>query len=359
MNVHKIKELEKQREVFIKRFSAERIRNMQKEEYALGMGETTFCRQFEYALKELGNNSGATAQKYGVWFGKLGKDTELKYRATKKFGDGDIDNIDVAFENVKSELISLISLIPGTKEAQGIISSSKFAPLVLGKVLYLYHPKEFIPIYSLDDMKFFIICLQGECEVDNDFLSLQEKLKQIKNNACKTMDNLEFSNWLYDTYYIDIEEVEDNKLRKVLNKNSSWNRTENFKGYKPSNKKNIKKIDGVEVYPRNPKVSKNALILANNECEVSKIHKSFLRKNTNVRYTEAHHLIPLKFHADFDTSLDVEANVVSLCSECHNKLHYGKNNKEILECLFKTHEQNLNESNIKISLKDLLEYYGE
>lgn len=42
---------------------------------------------------------------------------------------------------------------------------------------------------------------------------------------------------------------------------------------------------------------------------------------------EPHHLIPLQYHEEFEWSLDVEANVVSLCSECHNQIHYGDGKK--------------------------------
>ena len=109
MNKHTNKELEKMRKRFVETFSAERIKSMQIHEYALGMGKTTFCRRLEYELSELGNNGGANSQKYGVWYGELGRNTEIKYRATKKFGEGIVDNIEVAFNNIKNELVGRFS----------------------------------------------------------------------------------------------------------------------------------------------------------------------------------------------------------------------------------------------------------
>lgn len=114
---------------------------------------------------------------------------------------------------------------------------------------------------------------------------------------------------------------------------------------------------GKKIYPRKKSVSVNALKRAENTCEYNKNHKSFLRKNSTIRYMEPHHLIPLQFHEDFDWSLDVEANVVSLCSECHNQIHYG-NGKAIIKKLWKMRKDELRAAQIPISEEDLLKYYG-
>lgn len=36
----------------------------------------------------------------------------------------------------------------------------------------------------------------------------------------------------------------------------------------------------------------------------------------------------------FKVSLDVEANIVSLCSTCHNHIHYGVGAKDLLTALY-------------------------
>jgi 5-methylcytosine-specific restriction protein A len=38
---------------------------------------------------------------------------------------------------------------------------------------------------------------------------------------------------------------------------------------------------------------------------------------------EAHHIIPLRLQENFAKSLDVYANLVSLCPICHRKIHLG------------------------------------
>ena len=86
----------------------------------------------------------------------------------------------------------------------------------------------------------------------------------------------------------------------------------------------------VSAYPRDPQVVFNALHHAECKCELECNTELFLRKNSQLNYTEGHHLIPLCYQNDFEYSLDVEANVVSLCPNCHRRLHYGDDVSELL-----------------------------
>lgn len=58
-------------------------------------------------------------------------------------------------------------------------------------------------------------------------------------------------------------------------------------------------------------------------CEINNEHITFTSKSTLHSYMEGHHIIPMKLQDKFDVSLDVYANVVSLCPTCHRLLHYG------------------------------------
>ena len=72
---------------------------------------------------------------------------------------------------------------------------------------------------------------------------------------------------------------------------------------------------------RDPKKGANAKKRAKYLCEVDGNHKTFKGQNGE-NYCEAHHLIPMNMQEKFFYSLDVEANIVSLCPTCHNLLHY-------------------------------------
>lgn len=112
------------------------------------------------------------------------------------------------------------------------------------------------------------------------------------------------------------------------------------------------------VYPRSKKVAYNSLKKANYLCEVDSSHKVFIRKNSNTNYTEPHHLIPLSAQNDFpETNLDREQNIVSLCSHCHNLLHYGSDIDSVLEPLFTQRKELLKKIGISITYETLKSYY--
>lgn len=109
-------------------------------------------------------------------------------------------------------------------------------------------------------------------------------------------------------------------------------------------------------YKRSEAKAKRSLILANYKCDLDPSHQSFITKNGKP-YMEAHHLIPLNAQDDFDNSLDVDANIVCLCPNCHRKLHFGENIHSELSKLFKLREESLERSGLIISFDKLLGIY--
>ena len=52
-----------------------------------------------------------------------------------------------------------------------------------------------------------------------------------------------------------------------------------------------------------------------------------------------------------------EQNVVSLCSNCHNILHYGADFEKILKPLFEKRKDLLKAIGVEISYEELKKYY--
>lgn len=104
-------------------------------------------------------------------------------------------------------------------------------------------------------------------------------------------------------------------------------------------------------------ISRAALENAAFQCEVDPTHKTFIKKSNGKPYMEAHHLIPLMYSERFHYSLDNVANIVSLCSNCHNQLHYGKEVEPILKRLYEERKERLAEAGIGVTLKELLLFY--
>jgi len=115
---------------------------------------------------------------------------------------------------------------------------------------------------------------------------------------------------------------------------------------------------GREIPKRDTKRAADALAHAEFLCEYDSSDRTFLRKNGNP-YTEPHHLIPISKYKDFDYSVDVMENIVSLCSHCHNLLHYGRfeDKKTILEKLYNERIDAVRTCGLDLTLEKLFSYY--
>lgn len=113
-----------------------------------------------------------------------------------------------------------------------------------------------------------------------------------------------------------------------------------------------------EEYQRNRSVVENALYASGYLCEGMCGCDLFIRQDGKTNYTEGHHLIPLSFQPLFEYSLDVEANVVSLCPRCHSLLHYGQDKQQLLMTLYEKRIARLQMCKIAISYEKLLLLYS-
>lgn len=117
-------------------------------------------------------------------------------------------------------------------------------------------------------------------------------------------------------------------------------------------------IQGVQAYPRSRVSAMIALQNSNHKCEIDSSHSTFERRVDSLPYMESHHLIPMAAQGDFEVSIDVPENIVSLCSSCHNEIHYGKNAVKLIEQLYNSRVHLLEQNGIFVSLPQLLKYYG-
>lgn len=156
----------------------------------------------------------------------------------------------------------------------------------------------------------------------------------------------------------EAEQLEDNNLVEEL-KQANVANAEGFEySGKPKERSAPVYTNGHKTYPRDRQTAVNALAHANYQCEIDGDHPTFIRKKSNKKYTEPHHLIPMAFSEEFDVSLDIEENIVSLCSICHNQVHYGKDADVLLCKLYEERKAALEIVGIKITLTRLLEMYG-
>ncbi|EFB3218809.1 TPA: HNH endonuclease [Escherichia coli] len=150
----------------------------------------------------------------------------------------------------------------------------------------------------------------------------------------------------------------DDELVNAMEKNNNFDddRTFEYTGKAKPKKKAIEVKNGLS-YPRNKVVSKNALNKAGYRCEVDNDHPTFRRRNSPLHYTEPHHIVPMSRQDAFDTSLDVEENIISLCCNCHKQIHLGQGYEDMLEKIYNERKELLKKVDIDISLENLISYY--
>lgn len=129
----------------------------------------------------------------------------------------------------------------------------------------------------------------------------------------------------------------------------------------PEVPKEPKKQEGKFYYPRNRNRAKLALSRAEYQCEVDSNHTTFISKSTQKNYVEAHHLIPFQVQADIDYNLDVTHNIISLCPNCHRKIHFASfdDKKEMLKVLYDKHIIGLKIVHLDIGLDSLYSIYSD
>lgn len=169
----------------------------------------------------------------------------------------------------------------------------------------------------------------------------------------------------YIEYYYDSELQaehlkEEQEFEKYLTENPDDSSRINIED-KPKDKPNHRSVNNKKVWSRNPKFASEAVANADYQCEFDNQHKHFISKFNKRNYVEAHHLIPMQYQEQFDCSLDIHANIVSICLVCHKEIHYGlfEDKKGILDRLFKSRRERLIKSGISISLDELYSYYQD
>ncbi|QXE92801.1 HNH endonuclease [Geomonas subterranea] len=115
-----------------------------------------------------------------------------------------------------------------------------------------------------------------------------------------------------------------------------------------------------ERYPSNPRVSKSALVSAAFKCELDPSHTTFLNHVSKQQHMEAHHLIPMKCQDDFENALDVPENILSLCPNCHRKIHLADNYERVIaiEQAYDLKKEALPSRGLSVSIAKLLTFYG-
>lgn len=208
--------------------------------------------------------------------------------------------------------------------------------------------------------RYMLLELQSEYEDKQYPLSELKKygLKSVQGPSKVTEELSSYIKSVEKKVYIESDRVEDEILLKKLGEAAEGEYPYYYELEGIRRKKQIPRIlNNKKVYPRDRQIAINALAHAHYLCEVDENHWTFIRKNVDINYTEPHHLIPMAYSDLFEVSLDVEENIVSLCSTCHNLLHYGRERKQILFKLYQDRIKHLKKVGLYITFDELLKMY--
>lgn len=200
--------------------------------------------------------------------------------------------------------------------------------------------------YSLDEMP-------SNEVLRSDLIKLLGVYRELKGNMPNYKD-IEGTVKQIETIQSVTEELDDIKFQNRIDTVNP-----KYTSEEPQPKPTPVKRGNRKSWPRDPAISKGALIRANYMCENNVNHITFTSKTSGQNYVEAHHLIPMKLQSDFENSLDVTGNILSLCPTCHSIFHHAtyEEKAKIIEKLYIDRIDQLKVHGINISLEDLKQSY--
>ncbi|MBI0275776.1 DUF3883 domain-containing protein [Hafnia alvei] len=188
---------EQSRGEFISKFPIETLSSMKINDYVIGRQQPTFCTYVEVKTKPWAAIQGATAIKFGIYYGVTENDKNKKYHIAKnKFGK----SVDEAFKNIKKTLKELIELGSAKKLNFKAIDKNLFSQMFKAKILSLYFPNAFINICSKEHLQKIGMYLNLP---DNLYCSqYQNEILKIKKSDpyTKGWSNHKFMSFLYMKY---------------------------------------------------------------------------------------------------------------------------------------------------------------
>ena len=198
--------------------------------------------------------------------------------------------------------------------------------------------------------------------------------------SCGTVGFNEFVSTILKTYS-EFYSIDQPKLTEYINKNKNvfeciYNILYDIPNYgengllTPKELKNIEAIDPTDLkgQAKQNQVSETLKQMAkeqsNYHCVLEDIEGCkghyFTSKKENENYVEVHHFIPREFSSEFEHTIEVLENYVTLCPCCHRKIHHAidKERKHMILAIYNKRKKLLEDIGIKIPNENkVMEFY--
>jgi hypothetical protein len=200
------------RGLFLETFPRDSLQQLTLNDYVIGLKRPTFCTFVEVTTRYWARITGATAFKFGIYFGRTKSDPKKMYRFATKFGESGAS----AFSRIKESLLSLIE--EGSKQNPNFeaIDNNPLSPMFKAKILSLYFPSKFINICSNEHL----LELASIFELPEDlYLSqTQHELLSFKkeNSITRGWSYPKYMTFLYHKY-MNKELIKAKKQPKKIN----------------------------------------------------------------------------------------------------------------------------------------------
>lgn len=249
--------------------------------------------------------------------------------------------------------------------------SNKNKPIINSNLLKKYKDRSRILTLLKNINLFKIYESQNEKNIsinENYELIMDNFLEQHLNKILVTsLENDEsYKQYLYtlQNYNINLINNLDNKY--IIDGLSIKDIDDNFYNESILNINKIPEKIQINQYAikRNSMIGAKALSDAKYLCEFNNEHKTFISKNNNKQYMEAHHIIPFNqseyIWKKHKINIDCSNNIISLCPICHRAIHFGNfdTKLEILKKIYDLRIEKIHEMGLKqFSFEDLLKAY--
>lgn len=101
--------------------------------------------------------------------------------------------------------------------------------------------------------------------------------------------------------------------------------------------------------------------ISNYTCELEQYKGChyFTSKQTRHNYVEVHHFVPREFRNNYEYSIDVFANYITLCPQCHKMIHLATDRERIdaIRYIYNKRVKRLSNCGLNVELDDLMKYY--
>ncbi|WP_409970101.1 HNH endonuclease [Bengtsoniella intestinalis] len=292
----RLKKLEMLRSKFLQTYPAELIREITLDEYVVGKGShTSFCYQLETTLREYGSiKGGSTAdKKFGLYYSKDDGD----YKNLKRWGEDSL----TAFSDILTEISKLVEW--GQDLDLDAISSSKLSPMFRGKILSVYLPNDYLPIFSTRHVEHFLDKLNVPYSKASTIEAKRNHLLDFKNSsAFSKYDNYVFTQFLY--WWCD-PSITENTLSEV--------EVEHFLNATDINACYITEEKLVRYRRLNQKILTDLKKLYDNRCQLCGTQAGI---EFGPPVAEAHHIDYFS-----KSQNNNQNNIIVLCPNCHSILH--------------------------------------